>query len=327
MNITPEYKKYPLETEPKDSPALFKKFNLKADVPSAPLFYPISAQVIADSYYIGLGEGGVHRATTLELEFPRYILAELNTHRAFSKNASSSRAIPTLKQIKAVQESPVLPVRWGKNQPGMQASKENLSPEDEFRAKEIWLSMVDFVAEKCAELVKLGLHKQWASRPLEWASTIKVVLTGVDFDNFFLLRDHGDAQDEMILLAQAIKRALNKSTPVRLDYGQWHLPYVSLEDLLSLGLKDAMMVSAARCARVSYKTHHGIISSLEDDKDLFGKLTHGMVPGVIDEENPFHASPTEHQLAPLIGGNTSMSGNAQGWMQFRKFIESGIPPV
>ena len=35
------------------------------------------------------------RLTTFVLRFPRFVLSEFNTHRMFSRNASSSRAIPT----------------------------------------------------------------------------------------------------------------------------------------------------------------------------------------------------------------------------------------
>ena len=57
---------------------------------------------------------------TWELQYPRLILAELNTHRQLSKNSSSSRAIPVPKIIEMVRESPAMPVRFGANQPGMQ---------------------------------------------------------------------------------------------------------------------------------------------------------------------------------------------------------------
>jgi len=298
-------------------PYSFPNYPLKTEMPVLPSTSIITAKVIADSYYTNLH---LHRATTLELEFPRFILAELNTHRVFSKNASSSRAIPTLKQIDVIQKAPVFPVRWGKNQPGMRASQDNLSEEDQQEANRIWMEMVNAVAEGCKKLTALGVHKQWASRPLEWASTIKVVLTGTTFENFFHLRDHPDAQDEMIYLTQAVKTALNESTPKELKQGEWHLPYVSEEEFRTLGLNNALAVSASRCARTSYKTHHGVTSTLEDDLALFKKLTYGM--DIDNEDNPFHASPMEHQLTPSIYERpTLMSGNSLGWTQFRKLIE------
>lgn len=54
------------------------------------------------------------------------------THRVFSRNSSSSRAIPIEKMVQQVENDPVIPVYWGKNQKGMQA-KEEL---DEWNKKE-----------------------------------------------------------------------------------------------------------------------------------------------------------------------------------------------
>jgi hypothetical protein len=293
------------------------KFTLKANLQSMPEGYPISAKIIADSVC------GGRRITTFELVFPRYILAEFNTHRALSRNASSSRAIPTSKQISSIQEDPVFPVRWGKNKPGMQASEENLNPEDQEAAKQIWIDMVNYVAEGCAELVKLGVHKQWASRPLEWASTIKVVMTATELDNFFLLRDHDDAQDEIAHLAQAIKIVMNNSEPKELKYGQWHLPYIEDKDKEEYTLGECLKISASRCARTSYKTQLGVTSTLQEDLDMFSRLTYGMS---FNEDNPFHASPTEHQATPMGGVlvKPEFTSNFVGWVQARKYIEVGI---
>lgn len=292
-----------------------KRFEITTQMPLLPHGYPISARVIADS----TSEYGV-RLTTFELVFPRYVLAELATHRVFSKNASSSRAIPTKKLIKEALENMVLPVRFGKNQSGMQAAKENLTGEALEEAIAIWRNMAAIVAQGCTRLAELGLHKQWASRPVEWFSTIKVVLTATEFDNFFLLRDHFEAQDEICYLAQAVKVAMNSSTPKLVGFKEWHLPYVSQEELSALGLNDALKVSASRCARTSYKTHHGVTSTLEDDIELFKKLVHDTE----NDENPFHASPTEHQATPCVIRDSKLTGNFREWQQHRKYIEKGL---
>lgn len=289
---------------------------IKTDMPPLPEGYPISAKVVLDS----ISEKGI-RITTLELVFPRYILAEFNTHRIFSRNASSSRAIPTKKLIQNALDNFVEPVRYGLNQPGMQAAKQNLEGSALEEARGIWLSMAKIVTQGCTRLAELGLHKQWASRPVEWFSTIKVVVTATDFDNFFLLRDHSEAQDEICYLAQAKKVALNESTPQLLKGDEWHLPYVTKEESEKLGLKDALRVSAARCARTSYKTVHGVTSTLEEDIALFERLVHDLD----DPENPFHASPTEHQAIPSVTTHDEFQtwGNFTGWEQHRKWIEKG----
>ncbi len=84
----------------------------------------ISAKIIADS----ISPDDV-RLTTFELEYPRFIHAEFMTHRLFSRNAASSRAIPVSKMIDLVETNTAKPIHWGKNQPGMSA-KEELSAEE-----------------------------------------------------------------------------------------------------------------------------------------------------------------------------------------------------
>ena len=81
----------------------------------------ITAKVICDS----ICKHSKIRITTLELEYPRFIHSEFMTHRMFSRNASSSRAIPVARQIEMIKEDPAMPIHWGKNQPGMQAKEEN----------------------------------------------------------------------------------------------------------------------------------------------------------------------------------------------------------
>ena len=43
---------------------------------------------------------------------PRIILAEFNTHRLFSRNSASSRAIPFKKMVQSVLENPFIPIAW-----------------------------------------------------------------------------------------------------------------------------------------------------------------------------------------------------------------------
>src|SRR4051794_37124536 len=74
------------------------------------------AKVLADS----VSPAG-HRLTTLEATFPRFVLAEFNTHRVFSRNSASSRAIPVAKQLRRVLDDPYVPIEFGSNKPGMQA--------------------------------------------------------------------------------------------------------------------------------------------------------------------------------------------------------------
>ena len=276
----------------------------------------ISVQIIADS----LSPQGI-RLATLSLKYPRWIHAEFMTHRVFSRNASSSRAIPS-RRLGALERE--YPLRWDANIPGMQAGTP-LAPEQATRAKAIWDRMADACAAGVAELAELGLHKQWANRPLEWFTSISVLVSATTFDNFFGLRWHPDAQPEIQELARQMYHALHASTPRRLAPGQWHLPYVAADEEAALGLDTARRCSAARCARVSYLNHDGTTPDIAKDLATFAKLAgdpHG-------PPRPLHASPMEHQASPdsLRDATDPASwqhprehGNFHGWRQFRKML-------
>lgn len=251
---------------------------------------------------------------TMELRYPRFIHAEVMTHRVFSRNASSSRAIPVKRLIADVKRDTAMPIHWGANQPGMQA-RHALSTNKRGLAKFLWLRARDAACFAAGLMNKLGAHKQIVNRLIEPFSHINVVVTATDWDNFFDLRDHPDAQPEIRALAQAIREAMN--TDIRtLAPGEWHLPYVTELERTMLLTDAAKQVSAARCARVSYKTHDGKTPLLSEDIMLYERLVGG---------KPIHASPTEHQATPLtmdelIDPKTPQS-NFTGWFQHRKEIE------
>lgn len=275
----------------------------------------ISALVIEDS----VSEEGV-RLTTLQLSYPRYIHSELMTHRVFSRNASSSRAIPVSKLASMALENMVEPIRYGLNQAGMQAKNDCLTGEALDKARAIWKHMAETCAAGAVELAELGLHKQWANRPLEWFSNIKVIVTATEWSNFYALRAHPDAQPEFHTLAVLMKAAMEASMPKLLSPSGWHLPYVTAEE--RSGERDGMMLaklSAARCARVSYLKHDGAAPSVEEDLALYDRLVGG---------KPIHASPIEHQATPdyasLSGEGWErqrLHGNFVGWRQYRKLVE------
>jgi thymidylate synthase ThyX len=272
----------------------------------------IKAKVIEDS----ISQLG-HRLTTLQLMYPRFILPEFNTHRMFSRNASSSRAIPVAKVIEQVKNSPAAPIHWGANQPGMQAHIE--VPEDvKVQVKELWLKAAQNAADITEQMNSLGLHKQVANRILEPFVHISVIVTATEWANFFELRDHEDAQPEIKALAQAIKNSMAHSLPVLRDAtkpqakeSNWHLPYVTNEERFTINSPMTLAkISAARCARVSYLTHDGQSPNIEKDLALYERLV-GSVP--------LHASPVEHQACPL--STSSFNKNFKGWYQFRTTIE------
>lgn len=265
-------------------------------------------QIIADS----ISPAG-SRIVTFQLRYWRAIHAEVMTHRAFSRNAGSSRARPSAAIIEQVRNDPWGPRHWGANQPGMQAGDE---VEDVGVAQRAWRRSAVWAAQHAEELLEQGLHKQIVNRVLEPFTYIDVVLTSTmpGLSNFFELRIHPDAQPEIQDLARAMQSALQESAPVKLGYGEWHLPYVLEEECdLPMGVKRKL--STARCARVSYKTFDGEVD-IEKDMALYKKLVGA---------HPMHASPAEHQatpLQPLI--LNPQCGNFAGWEQHRQFIEKGM---
>lgn len=244
------------------------------------------------------------RLSTLELEYPRYIHAEIMTHRVFSRNAQSSRAIPVNKLIERVDKDGWHPI-WVENKSGMSADRE-LDDDDVFDAELAW-DVAKLQAIKYArELADIGVHKQIVNRLLEPFSKIKVIITSTDWNNFFRLRIHPTAQQEIQELATMMRDALVNSTPKFVDLTEWHLPYVSKAERESIPIDKLVQLSAARCARVSYLNHDGT-RDLQKDYDLHDQL-----------KKEKHMSPFEHQATPFLGNK---AGNFRNWMQYRYYVE------
>lgn len=258
---------------------------------------------------------------TMELEYPRFIHSELMTHRVFSRNAASSRAIPVKKMLEQVRNNPVVPHHWGQNQPGMQA-REEVNAERREKAVHEWRRAAQHAAYFAESLHDLGIHKQIANRLLEPFQWMRTIVTATDWDNFFDLRRHADAEPHFQLLANAMWEAAVLSDPVARPAGygmdSWHLPYILAEereafaDHVGGGFLLAK-ISAARCARVSYLTHDGRAPNLDEDLALYDRLA---------GSTPLHASPLEHQAFSLE--ERVPSGNFVGWLQHRKIIEQVV---
>ena len=329
----------------------------------------ISAKIIADS----ISELG-QRITTFELEYPRFIHAELLTHRLMSKNSSSSRAVPVQKAIELIRTNTAGPSHWGKHQSGMQAKEECNSylerevpyVDDEgnvvtrldgslmtytaqISREQLWNEARDAALEYAEIFMDLGYHKQVVNRITEPFSHIKVCLTATNFSNFLWLRDHSDAQPEIMLLAKEMKKELENSIPKVLTTGEWHLPYygegyweprseddafvvtenirngiipTDVFDENGISLSDALKISSSCCAQTSYRRTD---DSLEKATNIYEKLV-GMEPP--------HFSPFEHQAMPMCS-TTSFddcavthldrygsywSGNFEKWIQHRQII-------
>lgn len=264
---------------------------------------------------------------TYELEYHRYIHSELMTHRTFSRNAASSRAIPVSKMIDLVRTSPATPIHWGKNQAGMQASEEcnnDVSMDWDYyndepvhgTPEDAWTEASSHAMYKAECFNEAGYHKQITNRLLEPFQMIKVVVTATEWDNFFWLRFHKAAQPEIQELARCMLVAKKRSVAEVLQVGEWHTPYVDhwrdedglkyvLEDENGQGffcnVQDALKVSASCSAQVSYRKTD---DSLEKADKVWQMLT-------TDER--VHSSPTEHQATPIKEMDNSCGMDLDAW--------------
>lgn len=268
----------------------------------------IEARIITDS----IGPNGV-RITTFVLKYPRFIHSEFMTHRDFSRNASSSRAIPFEKQLQMIKDDMAFPIAFRKNQKGMQAGA-FLTDEEEVKAVAAWANAGFKAIEYAQELAALNVHKQYINRLLEPYAHISVVVTATRFSNFFALRHHPDAQPEIAELAKLMWEEYRQSWPEQLKSGHWHLPFVTVPPFANMDHFDwtpLIKQSVARCARVSYLTHEGKEPDEASDFALYDRLL---------GSQPIHASPAEHQ-ARASAWTGIHSGNFNGWVQYRKTLE------
>lgn len=264
---------------------------------------------------------------TLEIELHRFILPEFNTHRVFSRNFQSSRAVPVAKMIEQVRNDPAMPVHWGKNQRGMVAEL-TLDSEREYDAKQIWYNAAHVAANQAELLSEMGVHKQVVNRLLEPFMWTKGVVTATKdgFDSFFKLRCHKDAQPEIKLLAERMREAIENSVPNELNYGGYHLPYVPKYDEQGNPSfyddpADVIKISASCCGQVSYRTLDDSLEKAIKIYDMLNLPVSGVYP-----EDPPHYSPTEH-IAKVVEQTTtdrdSGNFNSRVFWQYRKALESG----
>lgn len=265
-----------------------------------------ASKIIADSTYVN----GT-RLITLQNVYPKFLNAEINTHKAPSRNSASSRAIPVEKQIQAIMDHPFVPQRFPKNQPGMSASDYWEQGSTEYSGAEyFWLAARNAAVNQVRSMIDLAnVHKQTASRLLEpfmWTTAI-ISATLPAWEAIFVLRDHPAAQPEFQILARAMKTAIAESTPRILEWNQWHLPMLGHPGDEDLSLADQIRVSTARCARVSYLTMDNQ-RDVQADIDLYERLK---VNG--------HWSPAEHPATP--SPTWRHQANFHGWKQARWLVE------
>ena len=236
-----------------------------------------------------------------------------------------------------------MPVHWGKNQAGMQANEEIDNVEG---AKQLWLAARDSAISFANVMRDMGLHKQIVNRILEPFQLIKTIVTSTEFNNWFWLRDHADAQPEIKELAAKMFDSYRNSEAFNLYEGEWHVPYVTVyrdrgsqilhyldENDKYITADESKMISASCCAQISYRKND---VSLEKASIVFDRLINSV---------PVHASPVEHIGSPMtmkmvndaieeqldFDGLTHIdmsgkpwSGNFMGWVQYRQLIANNV---
>jgi hypothetical protein len=250
----------------------------------------IEAKVVAHSSHPGCPD-----LFSVQLRYPRFIHAEVMTHRVFSRSASSSRAVPIWRMILSVLRDPAMPVSWGSNRPGMQAGAD-LTGWRLWIVRSIWMLGCYMAVALAWVAMMAGAHKQIVNRILEPWAHISVIVTATDWHNFFVLRIHPAADPTMRALAVAIRAAMDQSKADFVPSGHWHSPYA-----------EDPQEGAAYCARVSYLNHDGTKPSRAANLKLAKLLR--------DQQ---HMSPFEHQAKPTPGYRHA---NLSGWKSQRVMID------
>jgi len=251
------------------------------------------------------------RLTTFEVTFPRFILAEVNTHRMLSRNSASSRAIPTERQIAAVKDDPFVP-RFKARVQGMGVGAD-LAPEEYAQAITAWLDARNAAVDAAERM--LFVDKSRANRLLEPFLWHTAIISATEWDNFFALRTDPGAQPEFQFLAVQMKKSLAMNTPTTLKYNEWHLPLIEAADFETHGtnwdkLKRIAVGRLARRSSYNRRDPEPDEKSIERSEILSGNG---------------HWSPFEHVARPLFTTHklhrdvaAHWSGNFYGWHQYRK---------
>lgn len=258
------------------------------------------------------------RLSTIHMRLPWYITPELLRHRAFSFSSRSTRATPSSVMLKQVRENPCLPLSWGKNQKGMQSSKDFTYPQQVIIEAEIFDHAAHCV-EVVEQLDKMGVHKQNANKylmPFLWCD---ILVSSTTWANFLALRTDPAAAPEMQVIARLTADALVESKPELMYPGQWHMPYVNeAQCVAETGWptptwQDRRMLeaSAARCARLSIRNFDEDREDWEKDLATAKKL---------QVSRPVHASPFEHVAQARDSSDTRTSNFDAGWAQLRQML-------
>jgi hypothetical protein len=311
-------------------------------------------RILADS----IAPNGV-RLTTMEWTYPRPIHSELLTHRAASRNAASSRAIPAKKLRNMVITEPFVPLEWLREQPGMVGGPA-LIGNDALVADAIWLDARDYMVKAAEDLSALGIHKSIPNRLIEPFMWITVLITATDWNNLWHLRVAKDAEQHFQHIARWAKEIYDHplNPPQHIDPNDpcpWHLPLISWDDREDwsrgertcaeckgegvIDLCDEGNSDAWSC-RTCNGTGTVTFTTMDLVKVSVGRcarvsyLTHDgrrdLGEDIVLHDRLLkdrHMSPFEHVATPNpYPIKSSHSGNFRGWEQYRKtFVDEYVP--
>lgn len=253
-----------------------------------------------------------------------------------------------------ILRDPVIPIKWGVEQKGMQTGDE-IPSHMAGLANYLWLKACDSAAKYADMIANIGethsdlmngklqldgyepygfedpsirVHKSLPNRITEPWMWITTLMSATSWKNFFRLRVHPDAEIHFQKIASMIKEAMDASIPNRLGYGDWHLPYIRPDDYEIL---QHEILADSSNSELDAMEREVLIEKLK--KISAGRcarlsyLTHEGrrdVQADIDlcdrlinrTDDVIHASPLEH-VAQCFTAN-HRSGPYKGWKQFRK---------
>lgn len=247
-------------------------------------------------------------------DYHNFLANGITVHNCFSRNASSSRAVPVERTIQNILNDPWVPSDVYKNCKGMQG-KDIVNEDDYDIFCEEWQDAAFKAIEVAHKMIDNGFHKQHINRILEPFTKIKVIVTATEWSNFFDLRLSPDADPEIQNLAKAIKMAMeavsNTYSYIN-DHGGRTLPYVNVDEMDAIDdLRILTLISAARCARVSYLNHDGSKPDILKDLALAKRLLGSR-----------HMTPFEHQCRQVY--DTGFNYNLRDFQSARYMLDHGI---